>query len=282
MNNYLLKTENKTMNPVLKPYLQMIPIFHSLLPDLAIGLTSTEEWLVYYPGLKINIGAKPGLKINPLEPLANCIKFNKRIEEEVPEEFFGVPFTGLAAPIIENGKVVGALAIQLQKQNERQLRSISDDIVDSITQANQRVITISKGADGLSEIANLLLEQSNVASKEVKNTDEVLSFIKKIADQTNLLGLNASIEAARAGEMGAGFGVVASEIRKLSHDTVSSTDKIRNTLSSIRKSMNEITSSIEKVVSVGRDQASSTEEISSFIARIESMSKELNKYASEL
>lgn len=127
-----------------------------------------------------------------------------------------------------------------------------------------------------------MLEKSNRASEEVNNTDEVLNFIKRVADQTNLLGLNAAIEAARAGDKGLGFTVVANEIRKLSLETVSSTEKIRQTLTNIQKSVNEITASIQEVVIVGRDQVSSTEEISNIITKIHSMSKELNKYASEL
>ncbi|MGB3102836.1 MAG: methyl-accepting chemotaxis protein, partial [Psychrobacillus psychrotolerans] len=221
-------------------------------------------------------------KINPLEPLADCIKNMIVISEEVPSEFFGIPFTGSVAPIVDNGQVIGALAIQLQKQNEKQLRTISEQIVQSLEQANNRVVSIKDGSEGLSKISNVLLEKSNRASEEVNNTDEVLNFIKRVADQTNLLGLNAAIEAARAGDKGLGFTVVANEIRKLSLETVSSTEKIRQTLTNIQKSVNEITASIQEVVIVGRDQVSSTEEISNIITKIHSMSKELNKYASEL
>ncbi|KIL47238.1 methyl-accepting chemotaxis protein [Jeotgalibacillus soli] len=266
----------------LDAFLQVIPTISAILPDLAIGLTNREEWLAYYPGRKIDIGAKPGLRINPKEPLADCIRFNKSLEEEIPAEFFGFSFTGLATPIMDGNKVVGALAIQIQRQNEKKLLNISDQIVSSITNANERITNIAKGSEGLAEISSTLLEQSTHASNEMKNTDEVITFIKKIANQTNLLGLNASIEAARAGEMGKGFDVVAKEIRKLSNETVSSTEKIQNTLLNMQQSINEITASIEKVVAVGRDQASSTDEISSFIDEIEKMSKELNKYATEL
>ena len=273
---------NTDLHPVLQNYLEILPLFHSMLPDLAIGLTDTQEWITYFPGRKIDIGARAGTKINPQEPLADCIKNKVLIHDEVPPEFFGLPFTGIAAPILDNGQVIGALAIQLQKQNEKQLRAISDQILQSLEKASNRVVSITDSSEGLSKISDKLLEQSTHAMEEVKNTDEVLNFIKRVADQTNLLGLNAAIEAARAGDKGLGFTVVANEIRKLSFETVSSTEKIRQTLTNIQNSVNEITASIQEVVVVGREQASSTDEISNIITKIESMSKELNKYASEL
>ncbi len=267
---------------ILTAYKQVIPVIHAMLPDIGIGITNCEEWLEYYPGKKIDLGVKAGVKINPQEPLAECIKFRKVIRTEVSAEFFGFPFTGLARPILEGNKVVGAIAIQIQEQNEKKLMEISDAMVLSLVQANKGVSSIAAGAEGLADVTDTLLTQSKNAKEYVKDTDEVLKFIKRIADQTNLLGLNASIEAARAGNMGRGFGVVAEEIRKLSHETVASTEQIRNTLMNIQKSMDEIMGSIEKVVTVGKQQASSTDEISQFIDEIEKMSKELNKYASEL
>ncbi|WP_245676126.1 methyl-accepting chemotaxis protein [Domibacillus iocasae] len=87
----------------------------------------------------------------------------------------------------------------------------------SIGQANNQISVITNSADRLANTSQTV--------SEVKQTDDVIDFIKKVADQTNLLGLNSSIEAARAGDMGRGFDVVAKEIRKLSHETVASTEK---------------------------------------------------------
>ena len=270
------------LHPVLQNYLHMIPVFQAMLPDLAIGLTDTNEWITYFPGEKIDIGARAGTKINPKEPLANCIRRNAIIRDEVPPEFFGLPFTGLAAPIVHNGQVIGALAIQLQKQNEKKLRAISDEILQALEKTNERVAVITESSEGLANISDKLLAQSTHAISEVKNTDDVLNFIKRVADQTNLLGLNAAIEAARAGDKGLGFAVVADEIRKLSLETVSSTEKIRQTLTSIQNAVNKITASIQEVVVVGHEQAASTDESATLMAKIEPRSVELNKYASEL
>lgn len=262
--------------------IKILPIIHSMIPDVGIGITNREEWLAYFPGKKIDLGVKAGAKINPNEPLADCIRNNKWIKEEVPAEFFGVTFTGYAAPIFYENEVIGAVAIQFQEQDERNLRRISDQMVTSITQANESITEIAAGAEGLTGISHALLEESKRASVEMNQTEEVITFIKRIADQTNLLGLNASIEAARAGDMGRGFGIVANEIRKLSNETVSSTEKIRTMLTQFQKTMNEMTTLIEKVYTVGQSQAASTQEIAAFIDEIQSMSKELNEYAAKL
>ncbi|KIL42721.1 methyl-accepting chemotaxis protein [Jeotgalibacillus alimentarius] len=279
-----MQTINRTEQTTdkLEAFLQVVPTIHAMLPDIGIGIVDTEKWLTYYPGSKIDIGARAGRAIDPEEPLAVCIREQKDIKQEVPEEFFGVSFTGLAAPIIENGHVTGAIAIQIQEQNEKALQEISDQIFNSINHANERITSIHNGSEGLASHTSSLLEQTTSATDAMKNTDEVINMIKKIASQTNILGLNASIEAARAGEHGRGFNIVAKEIRKLSNDTLTSTEQVSSTLKKMQGSIQEIQSMVENVVSIGREQASATEEISSFIDEIEEMSIKLKKYASEL
>lgn len=92
----------------------------------------------------------------------------------------------------------------------------------------------------------VLSDSANEAKTHINNTHEVIGFINKISQQTNLLGLNAAIEAARAGEHGRGFAVVASEVRKLSEDSVEATKKIKSILGNIETTVQTIIDGIEE------------------------------------
>ncbi len=117
-----------------------------------------------------------------------------------------------------------------------------------------------------------------------------MSLIARIASQTNLLALNATIEAARAGEYGAGFAVVANEVKVLSRDTARATDEITDTVEAMRRASEQATRAVDAICAAVRgldtqasdtfhlldEQAQATAEIAKRITVVAEQTQELS------
>ncbi|TYC85771.1 chemotaxis protein [Acetobacterium wieringae] len=137
---------------------------------------------------------------------------------------------------------------------------ISENMFENIRAVTDVVNNFSVQIESLIKASDELLESSTISKNKVKETDSILKFIRDVATQTNLLGLNAAIEATRAGEFGRGFNVVADEVRKLAVMSVDSAKKIESILDSIVVSMNSVESQAAKSYKIiGEHQAAMVE-----------------------
>jgi methyl-accepting chemotaxis protein len=125
----------------------------------------------------------------------------------------------------------------------------SKDTAEKSMEASGEVVNLSYGVvEIMNQAYDSTFQLSKTLSslvKEVRGIGNIVGIIKDIADQTNILAINASIEAARAGEQGKGFAVVASEIRKLAEGTIKSSNEISQKISSIQKEAQNTLDSME-------------------------------------
>ena len=134
-----------------------------------------------------------------------------------------------------------ATAVTEMATTIEEIASNTNDAANKAELTNQNAIIGKQGVDSTINQINLLsqklLESEGVVDLLAKDSDtigRVLEVIRGIAEQTNLLALNAAIEAARAGEQGRGFAVVADEVRTLASRTQDSTKEIENIISSLQ------------------------------------------------
>ncbi|MBP2652311.1 MAG: methyl-accepting chemotaxis sensory transducer [Firmicutes bacterium] len=248
---------NHSNEEILAAFKVVLPYLNRIVrEDMAVGLTDLKEYIAYYRAKDFELDLPAGKPIKGIDTVEECIRTSKNTYDDVPPNVYGRNIKTIFTPIYGvNNEVIGTLSSGIDRENSLSLVNNVKDLAEATDQASVSVDEIAKSATELAAAGQHAIKISQQLVEKNRDTEVVLEFIKNIAAQTNLLGLNAAIEAARAGEQGRGFAVVAEEVRKLAEQSQDAVKKIQQTLQEVSKSVADMSKSIEVVGSISEEQA---------------------------
>ncbi len=182
---------------------------------------------------------------------------------------------------VANTQEMSASIVQVAGNADR-VRSESNVTDQQVREGRNEVLALSKGMGSISDtVADVVTEMQSLdgASRQI---GEILGLIEEIADQTNLLALNAAIEAARAGEHGRGFAVVADEVRKLAENSASSTKQIGQLVADIQRRTSAVLERTARANNLVQNNAESARNVTTMIETISTRVTEVAQLVSEI
>ncbi len=257
----LIEGMNSIVETIIKPLEESAKVL-TVMADGDFTLRITGTYKGYYENMKNNVNRLADSLNQALSEVADsaALVMNTANEISSSSEEMAAGAQEQSAQSSEVASSVDEMTKTIM-ENTKNASFAAETAKNSGDKAKEGGSVVEDTISGMMRIASVVQKSANTVSELGKNSDqigEIIQVIDDIADQTNLLALNAAIEAARAGEQGRGFAVVADEVRKLAERTTKATKEIANMIEQIQKETNNAVVSMSEgtdEVNKGKDLA---------------------------
>ena len=275
---------HRTAAEYLQMVAELVPYFNDMIAgDIGVSVVLDGKYIAYYPTAALDLKNRIGDPVKGKVSL-ECLESGKNITAVISREKspYGVAYVACALPFKDGDKVVGCVTTTQTVEKQDKIVSIGGELAASSQELNAGMEELSASASEVALTTEELTRISQEVSKAARQMDEVVSFIKNIAGQTNLLGLNAAIEAARVGEQGRGFGVVAEEVRKLASSSAESVKTITQSLQQIQGAIDTLSGKLAVIDKNVGEQATAVTEMAKFSQNLATLATDLSQVAATL
>lgn len=249
--------------------------------DLIVWISDTEDHLEYYPGHNLDIGSDGILGQD--DPMRDAMRTRTTVRCEENVGTLGLVLKTTSSPVYDSrNNVVGSICTGISLDFEKKIANVAHNINEAVDNIDTSVREFAASAENIRDCEKELRDNINGVNELTQQISKVLAHTKKIALQTNLLGINAEIEASRAGEFGLGFGVVAEEIRNLSIESMNVAKNIDALLAQINTANIATLQSSDTAYAATEEQVAEAEKTKSKISELKNISDELKEFAKEL
>jgi hypothetical protein len=272
-------------HPIKNAFDDFAPIIAEMFPDgAALYITDLDKFICRQSSDKFDVPkVQVGVRLTEDAVAWQSIKQKRMVIQKTPAEIYGAPLLVASYPLYDSeNNIIGTFGLATPTRTADTLQNIA-------VKLNQSLVEITAVLEELAATSSNIMNNQAALNKNIEeisyysqDINSVLTLIKKISDETKMLGLNAAIEAARAGDAGAGFSIVAKEIRKLSDQSSSTVSSIRELTKNIIQKVENTLQNSERYLRSTEEQAAASQQVSINLQEISEMSHELSTIAKNL
>jgi len=245
---------------------------------VSVFVIDKERVLVtsFHPDLDIGVRQGDSMEQYKQSGAYKALHSGKRVVVRVNDQTrFKIPYVSIAAPIRDEGQIIGAMSVVISTEQFDSLVSMGEQLLEATESVYVSAQKVSAESEEVAVNAKSMDNATGQVRQKIEHMAEVIKDIKRISAKSKILGINAAIEAARAAEHGRGFRIVADEVRQLAYTTNTASTAIENDIKRVMESIEHFIYSINQQNILSEQQAAEIAELTTSLNNITNLAQNL-------